>query len=315
MSSSSQTRKRSQQLKLSGETVTESARRQVQEVGVIAQDGLSSGAWIYPLLGILYLFSHPTLIRPLLPVIFKGVLMSAGVIAVLFTFAYLPQVAVLAVISGPLAFVLAIPLILGEAFVMVMFLTRGILVAQATVDIFDAVLLQKGHTVLVENGRHVTNKGGRVKQLGTLMTKPLSRFNVDSIVRYLLTLPLNFIPLIGTVFFLGYNGYKAGPGFHARYFQLKNFDKDRRQAFIKKRRGAYLMFGTMAMALNLIPIASIVFSFTTATGAALWAAELENKGKTSTAVSQTDADNSTGQQEELEVQLPEPAVNDQKKEL
>lgn len=50
MSSSSQTRKRSQQLKLSGETVTESARRQVQEVGAIAQDGLSSGAWIYPLL-------------------------------------------------------------------------------------------------------------------------------------------------------------------------------------------------------------------------------------------------------------------------
>lgn len=42
------------------------------------------------------------------------------------------------------------------------------------------VLLQKGHTVLVENGRQVTNKGGRVKQLGTLMTKPLSRFNVVS---------------------------------------------------------------------------------------------------------------------------------------
>lgn len=41
----------------------------------------------------------------------------------------------------PIAFALAIPLILGEAFVVVMFLTRGILVAQATVDIFDAVRL------------------------------------------------------------------------------------------------------------------------------------------------------------------------------
>ncbi|KIR42613.1 hypothetical protein I307_00961 [Cryptococcus deuterogattii 99/473] len=312
--SSSQTRKRSQRLKLTSETVTESARRQIQEVGAIAQDGLSSGAWIYPLLGILYLFSHPTLIRPLLPVIIKGILMSAGVVTALFAFAYLPQVAVLAVISGPLAFALAIPLILGEAFVVVMFLTRGILVAQATVDIFDAVLLQKGHSALVENGRQITNKGGKVKQLGTMMTKPLSRFNVDSVVRYLLTLPLNFIPLVGTIFFLGYNGYKAGPGFHARYFQLKNFDKDRRQAFIKKRRGAYLMFGTMAMALNLIPIVSIVFSFTTATGAALWASELENMGKTPRAVPQTDA-NATGKQEEVEVQLPQPAVNDKKKEL
>lgn len=41
----------------------------------------------------------------------------------------------------PIAFALAIPLILGEAFVVVMFLTRGILVAQAAVDIFDAVRL------------------------------------------------------------------------------------------------------------------------------------------------------------------------------
>lgn len=54
---------------------------------------------------------------------------------------------------------------------------------------------------------------------------------------------------------------------------------------------------------------------TTAIGAALWAAELESKGKTPTAVSQSDANNSTGQQEEIEVQLPERAVNDQKKEL
>lgn len=42
------------------------------------------------------------------------------------------------------------------------------------------VLLQKGHSALVENGRQVTDKGGKVKQLGTLMTKPLSRFNVVS---------------------------------------------------------------------------------------------------------------------------------------
>lgn len=53
---------------------------------------------------------------------------------------------------------------------------------------------------------------------------------------------------------------------------------------------------------------------TTATGAALWASELENMGKTPTAVPQTDA-NATGKQEEVEVQLPQPAVNDKKKEL
>jgi hypothetical protein len=34
------------------------------------------------------------------------------------------------------------------------------------------------------------------------------------------------------------------------------------------------------MALNIIPIVSAVFTLTTAVGAALWASELENKGKT-----------------------------------
>lgn len=74
-------------------------------------------------------------------------------------------------------------------------------------------------------------------------------------MRYLLTLPLNFVPVVGTAFFLGYNGesarrclhvskeltagLKAGPGYHARYFQLKGFDKEKRQAAISKRRGSY----------------------------------------------------------------------------
>jgi hypothetical protein len=34
-------------------------------------------------------------------------------------------------------------------------------------------------------------------------------------------------------------GLKAGPGYHARYFQLKGFDKEKRQAAIQKRRGSY----------------------------------------------------------------------------
>jgi hypothetical protein len=35
------------------------------------------------------------------------------------------------------------------------------------------------------------------------------------------------------------SGYKAGPGFHARYFQLKGYDKEKRNAAVAKRRGAY----------------------------------------------------------------------------
>lgn len=52
---------------------------------------------------------------------------------------------------------------------------------------------------------------------------------------------------------------RAGPSAHARYFQLKNFDKQKRAEFIQRRRGAYTAFGTVAMALNLVPVASMFF--------------------------------------------------------
>lgn len=62
------------------------------------------------------------------------------------------------------------------------------------------------------------------------------------IIRYLLSLPLNAIPIVGTVFFLLFNGNKSGPGHHARYFQLKKFsDKDKNE-WIQKKRGSYTAY-------------------------------------------------------------------------
>jgi hypothetical protein len=46
--------------------------------------------------------SDPGLARPLLPALFKGVFVSLAVVAGFFTFTYLPQVAMLAFVSGPL---------------------------------------------------------------------------------------------------------------------------------------------------------------------------------------------------------------------
>jgi hypothetical protein len=89
-------------------------------------------------------------------------------------------------------------------------------------------MVQKGHLALVEKGRQVTGSGAAPRRLGRLITKPLSRFNVvglsylpsswaeqyvipadtgrlqDNVVRYILTLPLNLIPVVGTAFFLMY---------------------------------------------------------------------------------------------------------------
>lgn len=40
--------------------------------------------------------------------------------------------------------------------------------------------MQKGHSALVEKGRKVTTQGGKTKQLGVLLGKPLSRFSTVS---------------------------------------------------------------------------------------------------------------------------------------
>lgn len=38
------------------------------------------------------------------------------------------------------------------------------------------------------------------------------------------------------------SGTKAGPLFHARYFQLKNYDNTTREEYVEKRRGAYTAY-------------------------------------------------------------------------
>ncbi|KAJ9113952.1 hypothetical protein QFC19_000148 [Naganishia cerealis] len=298
---------------LSPEALQESAKRQVVEVLRTGEDAVSSGAWIYPIKGIIYLLSHPSLLQPMIPTLLKAALTAVGVIAAMFFFTYLPQVAVLALVTGPLAFIGAIPLVLGESYLVLTFLTRTFLVGQAGVDLFDAVLLARNHTELVQKGRLLNPaskaNGGKVTQLGRAITKPLSsKLSTDGIIRYVLTLPLNFIPVVGTVFFLGtfrsspfsrlaqrfidifyecgidilvgYNGLKSGPSYHARYFQLKGWDAQKRREVIKKRRGAYTAFGTVAMALNLIPVVSVFFTLTSSVGAALWASDIENKSST-----------------------------------
>jgi len=149
-------------------------------------------------------------------------------------------------------------------------------------------------------------------------------------IRFLISLPLNAIPVVGPAIFFLYNGAKAGPSYHSRYFQLKamaalphaplpkpseahrkesdsfsstshkedtqrkNCKEDARNtptydppmnsrtfhknAWVKAHGGAYAGFGTMALALDLIPGAAVVCMFGNVVGAALWASRIEKKG-------------------------------------
>jgi hypothetical protein len=37
-------------------------------------------------------------------------------------------------------------------------------------------------------------------------------------------------------------GAKSGPGYHARYFQLKKFSEEQRKRWVGERRGAYTRY-------------------------------------------------------------------------
>ncbi|KAL8279308.1 hypothetical protein RQP46_008345 [Phenoliferia psychrophenolica] len=208
-------------------------------VGSIALEAVQSGAYIYPIRGIYYFLSHPKLFESVKPIIIKSITMSATVLSLMTFFTYLPQVAFLALVSGPLAFIGAAAAVLAESWIIITFLNKTFLVKDASEKVFDAVLAQRGYSDLVEKGRTVHKSGGGLV-LGKSLLQPIrSKFSTEGLVRYVMTLPLNAIPAVGTVFFLGYNGQHAGPTYHNRYFQLKGFSSAERNTFVQKRRGAY----------------------------------------------------------------------------
>jgi uncharacterized protein involved in cysteine biosynthesis len=255
----------------------------LRESATLARDATLSRAWTYPVLGVTYLVSHPALYKAVAPVIVKAIGTSIGITAALFFFTYLPQVAFCALFSGPFAFLTAAVMVLGEAYLAVSIVSKAFFLGAAQDRIFDAVLVQQGNQTLVEKGRLISSNSSGFKVIGKSITKPLNRLSTDNILRYIISLPLNSIPAVGTVLFLLYNGTKAGPGYHARYFQLKGYDKRTREEFVEKRKGEYAAFGAIAVGFNLIPVVGLLFNVTSTVGAALWANKMEKRQDTAAA--------------------------------
>jgi len=193
----------------------------------------------------------------------------------MFLVAYLPQAAVMAFTSGPVAAVSAALLTLSESSTIINLLSRTFMIEDALIDTFDGTLLSRECTNLVSEGRQIKAGGDNIARLGKLLKKPFAKFSPNAIIRYVLYLPLNFIPVVGTVIFIVLQGKRAGPASHTRYFQLKEWNKRQREIHIEEHRGGYTSFGVAAFLLEMIPFANLIFAFTNTVGAALWAADLE----------------------------------------
>lgn len=190
--------------------------------------------------------------------------LGIGVTTAMFLLTFIPQMTLLAFTSGPfVAPVSAALLVIKESSVITNFLSSQNFVfstkqnkpSSVTLDTFDGTLILKGHEGLVAEGREIKS-GARsgdnvLTRLGRLvgMSQRNNGFHpgssagggaLNGMIRSLLYLPLNFIPVIGTALFLVFEGKKSGQRALDRYFELKGFTTKDRDEWLEKHEGEYI---------------------------------------------------------------------------
>ncbi|KAI1092866.1 hypothetical protein F5B19DRAFT_453098 [Rostrohypoxylon terebratum] len=240
-----------------------------------------SRAYLYPFRGIIYFITHKSLWKPFSFRILPTLGLGLGVFASLLFFTYLPQLAILALINGPLAVFTTAFLILNESSTIVNIISRNFLLRDALLDTFDGTLVARNAIGIVKEGRQLRSGSDPISKLGKILKNPFPKLTLKDWIRYFIYLPLNSITVIGTIVFIFLQGQSRGSIIHSRYFQLKGWSSFQRRDWVQRHAGPYTTFGTIATLLEMIPILSMFFAFTNTVGAALWAADIE-QGNTRT---------------------------------
>jgi hypothetical protein len=239
----------------------------------------AASAASYPIRGIWFFLRSPEFWPLFLGRLLPLSLISLLVYLVLFTFAFLPQLAFLAIFHGPGALVSAVVLVLGEGLVIIQGLFEGFFVDECRVDVFDATLIKLSMSDLVAPHRVLyPDAPNAVKSLG----KPTSAaiytpWSMVQIIELIVFLPLNLVPIVGTPAFIIITGTRLGKLAHYRWFQLQGMTKKEAKQAATRLSWEYVWFGTVAMILELIPIFSFFFLLTSTAGSAIWVAKLERQ--------------------------------------
>ena len=97
--------------------------------------------------------------KPLLSKLTPTLSLGLGITAGMFLLTYLPQMALMAFTSGPLAPLSAALLVLSESSTLFTVFSKTFLIEDALVDTFDGVLVSKDAMALVAEGREVKAGG------------------------------------------------------------------------------------------------------------------------------------------------------------
>ena len=94
---------------------------------------------------------------------------------------------------------------------------------------------------------------------------------------FILSMPINAIPVVGQLIFVLLNGYFQGPAMHTSYFKMRGWSNEDIDKFIAHHRSEYWTFGIFMTSMELVPIVNLLNNFIGAGAAALLAIEMENK--------------------------------------
>ncbi|GJJ71227.1 CysZ protein [Entomortierella parvispora] len=248
----------------------------------------------YPVQGVMYFIGHPQLITSILCPIIMTILWAIA--ATIFAFAYLLKVQAHALIrvncpAGLAWFVCVIFVLLELALMILLFYLIILPIYQD--GLFDRVLKLRGLRHVLEQ-----NKGnGVVKCMRGVQGGLLIVF--IQIIVLLLTLPLNLVPVLGQVIYAGINGWILTFGMRFHYdVEIRNYSVSQSKSEAWKRRSDFVGFGGIAVLLELIPLANLLFMWTNIVGCALWVADEIEKAERTTMAQQQEPQRQQQQQQQ-----------------
>ncbi|KAK9475314.1 uncharacterized protein V1510DRAFT_842 [Dipodascopsis tothii] len=254
---------------------------------IIPYTAYSTESWKYPLLGCYYFARHPTLWPPFIWIVLPLALLITFVLGGMFTFAFPPQALLMAALYGPVGILSAVMVVFHQSSIIYGILSRSLLINPATKRVFDRVLSRKGYDDLVAKGQYQfppevpdrTSSRATRYFLHKCNVKyrrfMLKVFSPYFLFKKVIIVPIRFIPFFGPVIIALLNSSAKGKKCQARYFELKGYNARVVRLYTRQREGGYLVFGSMAGLLEIVPVLGMIFYFTNITGAALWAAKME----------------------------------------
>jgi len=103
-------------------------------------------------------------------------------------------------------------------------------------------------------------------------------YKILALVVFLISLPLNLIPIVGTIFFCVVNGTIMAWRLQFGYFTDKEIPPPVSSYIFMRRLPEYISFGTVCMLLDFIPVLNILLIYTNVVSSALWVVEMEREG-------------------------------------